>query len=59
MSHLKKTSRPDLSSRQAGPFLLKTDSKEVAEKVDIGFELPTQSSVVARNAPKKSTNLQY
>jgi hypothetical protein len=35
-----------------------TVRKEVAEKVSIGFELPTQSSVVAPNAPKKSTNLQ-
>jgi len=35
-----------------------TFRKEVAEKVGIGFELPTQSSVVAPNAPKKSTNLQ-
>ncbi len=32
--------------------------KEVAERVGIGFELPIQSSVVAPNAPKKSTNLQ-
>jgi len=35
-----------------------TFRKEVAEKVGIGFEFPTQSSVVAPNAPKKSTNLQ-
>jgi hypothetical protein len=28
-----------------------------AEHVGIGFEFPTQSSVVAPNAPKKSTNL--
>jgi hypothetical protein len=38
-----------------------TVRKEVAEKVGIGFEFPTQSSVVAPNAPnapKKSTNLQ-
>ena len=35
-----------------------TFRKGVAEKVGIGFELPTQSSVVAPNAPNKSTNLQ-
>ena len=35
-----------------------TFRKEVAEKVGIAFELPTQSSVVAPNAPKKSANLQ-
>ncbi|SRR6266581_5609585 len=32
--------------------------KEGAERVGIGFELAIQSSVVALNAPKKSTNLQ-
>src|SRR5580700_10422208 len=34
-----------------------TIRKEVAEKVGIGFELPTQSCIVAPNAPKKATNL--
>jgi hypothetical protein len=48
-------------SRQFHRFIflnVVTVRKEVAEKVGIGFELPTQSSVVAPNAPKKSTNLQ-
>jgi hypothetical protein len=35
-----------------------TVGKELAEKVGIGFELPTQSIVVAPNALKKSANLQ-
>jgi hypothetical protein len=48
-------------SRQFHRFIflnVVTVGKEVAEKMGIGFELPTQGGVVAPNAPKKSTNLQ-